>query len=1085
MRTIQGIDYEKYILGSYISERVLTDLSSSFRDEEKAKSLYEKWCKEIGLNKKELLDEYLSSYQLTDHEFLYYIDKRRDIGLVTEHSWIHKWDEIIEATRMKEQSEIDKLMKPMDFPFTRGVSPLIVWANDQLQNLWATLSRSYEIDKQSALRLNEDLLYNLCRRLTLVAAPSYTLEMHIDKMLNKLEGKNSKERYNSFIHNRVFNVDSMNSTLKDYPVLIRLFVTYTENWVDFITEAIERFYQDKDQIETIMQISIDSIKKIEGGISDLHRKGKSVLIFHFNNGNKILYKPKSLAISKHFQDLLSWINQKGFQRPFPIQKIIDRDEYGWEEFIDKKDCEDESQVKNFYYRQGGYLGILYLLEATDFHYENIIASGECPVLIDLESLFHHREDVSDTNSSAMMLAKEKLENSVLRTQLLPFLVGGYNKDQGLSEISGLGGKGGQQTPFTMMDWDNIGTDEMKVVRRKGTTKEANNLPVLNGKSIELLHYKEDLINGFETIYKLFMEHKEELRQIIDIFKEDKTRQVLRPTYVYSLLLEGGHHPDYLQNGMDRERLMGRLWSGLDKAVHLKKIVSAEIDDLLMGDIPYFYTKPNSKDLWTSNDEQIKGFFQKDSFSQVLKRCENLSYDDLLDQTEIIKASLSVGNKDHEFKNVNQRNKVESHDRNLSIYNDTNQNEYFLDAAIKIGNHLESKAIWGSDRKDVTWLGLQWMGNYSQWQYSLLDAGLYNGLSGIAFFTSYLAKVTNIEKFKDLSLAALNSALYFTRSDQYLKNISAYQGNCSVIYTMTHLSQIWEDTNLLEGAIEEAHHLRNYIDKDKEYDLLGGVAGAIHVFLQLYSVTADKVFLNYAIHCGKHLVNNAQKTEHGYGWVSSTAHRPVVGFSHGSAGIAWSLSLLYDLTEDHSFKKMAEQSLQYERSLFIPEYNNWLDYRVSHDNQLVGPHWCNGAPGIGISRALMSDIIKDKQFEEEIKISTQLTKDNINDSHCLCHGDLGNLLFLQLVAAKFNDQPLKKYVYQKAHHVLGSIHSVSDWECGSIPGVQMPGLMLGLSGIGHGLLQLARPQEVPSPLYLEPPKNSQKINSVELQKAVNK
>ncbi|WP_208592024.1 type 2 lanthipeptide synthetase LanM family protein [Gracilibacillus suaedae] len=1074
----------KYKLGSYLSERVLTDSFSAFIDEKKARSLYEKWCKEIGVNKKELLDEYLSSYQLSDQELLHYIDKRRDINSVTECAWMHKWEEIIEITRGKVQSEIDSLMKPMDFPFSRGVSPLIVWAKDQLANLWNNLSKTYELDKQSIRSLNEDLLYNLCRRLTLVAAPSYTLEMHIDKMLNKLEGEDSKERYNSFIRNRVLEIDALNKTLTDYPVLIRLFVTYTENWVHFITEAIERFYQDKEQMEIQMQLSVDSIKKIEGGISDLHRKGKSVLVFHFNNGKKVLYKPKSLAISKHFQDLLSWINQKEFTCPFPIQKIIDHDEYGWEEFIDKKDCEQESQVKNFYFRQGGYLGVLYLLEATDFHYENIIASGEYPVLIDLESLFHHREDAPGPRSSAMVHAKEKLESSVLRTQLLPFLVGGYNQDQGMSEISGLGGKGGQQTPFTRMDWDNIGTDEMKVVRRKGTTKDANNLPVLNGESIELLHYKEDLINGFETIYKLFMEHKEELRHFVTIFKDDKTRQVLRPTYVYALLLEGGHHPDFLQNGIDRERLMGRLWSGLDKAIHLKKVVSAEIDDLLIGDIPYFYSKPHSKDLWTSNDQKIKDYFPRDSFSQVLKRCEDLSYDDLLDQTEIIKASLGVGNKNHEFKQVKQKNNTVSPHHDAPIYYDTNRSD-FLVAAIDIGNHLASKAIWGSDRKDVTWLGLQWMGNYSQWQYSLLDAGLYNGLSGIAYFTSYLAKVTNIEKFKDLSLAALNAALYFTQNDQYLKNISAYQGNNSVVYTMIHLSQIWNDTDLLEQAIVEAHHLKDYINHDKEYDVLGGVAGAIPVYLQLYNVTGDKAFLDNALHCGEHLIRNAQKTEHGYGWVNSTAHRPVVGFSHGSAGIAWSLSLLYDHTGDSSFKQMAQQALEYERSLFLPEHNNWLDYRVPGDQQLVGPHWCNGAPGIGISRIVMSDSFEDKQFKEEIRITTQLTKETINDSHCLCHGDLGNLLSLQFAAAKSNNYSLQKMVEQKAQHILRTIDSVSDWECGSIPGVQMPGLMLGLSGIGHGLLQLARPQEVPSPLYLEPPKNSQERNSVEYQKAVNK
>lgn len=59
------------------------------------------------------------------------------------------------------------------------------------------------------------------------------------------------------------------------------------------------------------------------------------------------------------------------------------------EFIQYKECNSIEEVRNFYIRQGEYLAILYLLNATDFHYENIVASGEFPYLVDLESLFHN------------------------------------------------------------------------------------------------------------------------------------------------------------------------------------------------------------------------------------------------------------------------------------------------------------------------------------------------------------------------------------------------------------------------------------------------------------------------------------------------------------------------------------------------------------------------------------------------------------------------------------------------------------------------------------------------------------------------
>ncbi len=70
--------------------------------------------------------------------------------------------------------------------------------------------------------------------------------------------------------------------------------------------------------------------------------------------------------------------------------MADRGAYGWTEFVEAQACDTPEQVQRFYERQGGYLALLYFLEATDFHLENLIAAGEHPVLVDLEALFHPR-----------------------------------------------------------------------------------------------------------------------------------------------------------------------------------------------------------------------------------------------------------------------------------------------------------------------------------------------------------------------------------------------------------------------------------------------------------------------------------------------------------------------------------------------------------------------------------------------------------------------------------------------------------------------------------------------------------------------
>lgn len=73
----------------------------------------------------------------------------------------------------------------------------------------------------------------------------------------------------------------------------------------------------------------------------------------------------------------------------PIQ-IIDRGTYGWSEFITAQGCTAPEEIERFYERQGAYIALFYALEATNVHFENLIAHGEYPIMIDLESLFHPR-----------------------------------------------------------------------------------------------------------------------------------------------------------------------------------------------------------------------------------------------------------------------------------------------------------------------------------------------------------------------------------------------------------------------------------------------------------------------------------------------------------------------------------------------------------------------------------------------------------------------------------------------------------------------------------------------------------------------
>lgn len=56
--------------------------------------------------------------------------------------------------------------------------------------------------------------------------------------------------------------------------------------------------------------------KIQRGAGDSHHGGKSVFIPEFESGWQLVYKPRSLAVDGHFQELLLWLNQQGTHPPF-------------------------------------------------------------------------------------------------------------------------------------------------------------------------------------------------------------------------------------------------------------------------------------------------------------------------------------------------------------------------------------------------------------------------------------------------------------------------------------------------------------------------------------------------------------------------------------------------------------------------------------------------------------------------------------------------------------------------------------------------------------------------------------------------
>lgn len=896
------------------------------------------------------------------------------------------------------------------------------------------------------------------------------LELHVARVQGRLPGETPEERFQHFLQ-ELGQPEKMLSLLEEYAVLARQLVEMLDRWVSCELELLERLCADWQQIQSIFLPASDPgvLIEIEQGAGDTHRGGHNVTILKWSSGFRLLYKPRAMTLDLHFQELLTWLNTHGQQPAFRTLTIIDKQTYGWCEFVPACDCTSREEVERFYQRQGGYLALLYALEATDFHGQNLIASGEHPILVDLEALFHERFSEYETMLQANP-GNETLGHSVLRIGLLPRRKWSTDQAEGIDR-SGLGNYAGQLTPRPVPIWEERGTDQMHVIRERVTLAPGKNQPKLSGHDIDVLEYRESVVTGFAATYRLLIQHRQALlTEIVPRFAHDEVRCLLRATRAYSLLLKESFHPNVLRDALDRDRLFDRLWVGVEQQPYLSKVIAAEQADLLAGDIPLFTTRPDSRDLFTSRGETIADFFEESALDLVSKRIQQLEEQDLERQIWIIRASftsMTLG----DMPGIQRRLHLQPSQSSVTY-------ERLITAARAVGDRLCKLALHREE--SVGWVGVTLV-REREWHLLPTSTGLYSGTSGIVLFLAYLGILTGEERYTTLArltLASTRSQVARQKQRPELASIGTFEGLGGFIYLLSHLGALWNDPTLYQEAEEMIKLLPDAISKNEIIDVMSGSAGCIAALLSLYAVAPSQSTLATAIQCGDHLIARARPQNRGIGWSTKRQETPLTGFSHGNAGIALNLLRLFALSREERFRQTALAAMEYERSLFSLERRNWPDLRqkVISRYQRTGQEdsssylvaWCNGASGIGLARLESLKYVDDATLRAEIDAALQTTlAHGFGLNHCLCHGDMGNLKFVLTATQRLALPQYEEQVHHLTSMLLDSIER-HGWVTGLPLGVETPGLMTGIAGTGYALLWLACPERIPSVLLLAPP-----------------
>ncbi|WP_034383134.1 type 2 lanthipeptide synthetase LanM family protein [Herbidospora cretacea] len=824
----------------------------------------------------------------------------------------------------------------MTHPFSAVVEPVARRAADRLVAAHPGMAAFAEA-------FAADLVGRLSER----AAPGLAVRLAEARSRGELAGATPEERYADFARREARAPDPAVAGLAGLALR-------------HATELLDRFGRDETDVRGLLPADAGALTGFSAE-GDPHAGGRSVSVVRFASGARVVYRPRPVEAHLCLNAAIGWLNGRVPGLGLRTLRVVAREGHGWVEFADARPCASAAEVARFYRRMGALLALAYTLDTIDLHFENVVAAGDQPVVVDAETLFHPvlGGDLADP-------AHDALVRSVDATAILPRpLIG----DQGVQDVSALGGEPGVHA-FSGIGWEDLGTDRMRPVRGPRPFAGAANRPRLDGRPADPAAYTDDLLDGFRVAYDAVAEGWRDLdRLLFPRFGAMRVRLLLRPTRIYSELL--------WESALDASgKRVFSLLAELSAPDSLQRAAAPfEAESINSCDVPYFWTSPDFSTIYAGDGTGVPWQSARTGRESVAGKLTGLGPADRGKQEWIIRASLATraGAPSHDPEGVDGDPPCPDQPEE--------QRSGYLAAAVGIAEELLTTAHRRGAA--VNWLGLEAVDD-GRLAVVPLGAGLASGYLGVALFLAQAGTVTGRGDFLETARQALSplpALLDHLAAEPLLAEIvgcGGFGGLGGMAYGLAQIGCLLGDAEVLAWSGRAVELAGATISERSALDVHDGLAGCLAAML---AIGARPV----AAACADLLTARDLPPD------------LPEGFAFGRAGIAWALG----------------------------RYG--LDVPIPAVEALT---WCGGLltrrtapPGV-----LLPD-----------------------DS--LCHGRVGRLEVPDLQE-------------REGPSVLASLRRHGA-RCATPGHVSTPGLLLGLAGIGHGLLRLAAPGQIPSVLLLHP------------------
>ena len=346
------------------------------------------------------------------------------------------------------------------------------------------------------------------------------------------------------------------------------------------------------------------IEGFSGFDSDRHRRGRAVTGV-WTDGGVFYYKPHDCGLDAAYHEIVG----RWFSDCTIAARVVQGGGVSFVSCLRPAPVETEGGISDYYYHFGVLSALLHGLDSIDMHYENIIACGDRPAVIDIETLispiYPDQAKKKQLGSSAHVLGQ-----SVYRMGILPLRI--YNKPL----ISPL------------------------YSRRENVAC----LPDYGGRTYSVEGHEPRFLAGFRDGYRRVLAHREEIKALLGARGGAAVRCLLRNTVFYALIRRSLYRPEALRSQEARERVLQRLSLPFAQAGAevFREEVAHEAACLRMGDIPYFCTTLDGTDLCGDDPRQpVKTDYFSDSPLRVTEQSlDRLSEAELRYEEDVIRVAFA-------------------------------------------------------------------------------------------------------------------------------------------------------------------------------------------------------------------------------------------------------------------------------------------------------------------------------------------------------------------------------------------------------------------------------------------------------------